>query len=51
MAVMESQIAWPEPRPALVASQCSVDSCREAVAAELRTRLDVPRSFSFLVRL
>jgi hypothetical protein len=38
MAVMESQIAWPEPRPALVASQCSVDCCREAVAAELETR-------------
>src|SRR5271154_2622762 len=38
MAVMESQIAWPEPRLALKASQCSVDACREAVAAELETR-------------
>jgi hypothetical protein len=35
---MESQIAWPEARPALKASECSVDNCTEAVAAELESR-------------
>jgi hypothetical protein len=38
MAVTVSQIAWPESRLALKASQCSVDSCSEAVAAELENR-------------
>jgi hypothetical protein len=34
---MEIQVAWPEPRLALKASQCSVEDCRETVAAEIGT--------------
>jgi hypothetical protein len=32
---MEIQVAWPEPRLALKACQCTVETCREAVAAEI----------------
>jgi hypothetical protein len=35
---MENLIAWPEPRLALKACECSIDSCHEAVAAELEAR-------------
>ena len=35
---MESRITWPEPLPALKASQCSVEDCPEAVTVELETQ-------------
>src|SRR6202161_3141084 len=35
---MENLIVWPEPRLALKACECSIDSCHEPVAAELEAR-------------
>src|SRR5580704_11611734 len=35
---MENLIAWSEPRLALKACECSIDSCHESVAAELEAR-------------
>jgi hypothetical protein len=44
-ALMETQFAWPEARPALNASPCCVPDCRNTVATELERRALCPDHF------